>query len=146
VLGNATINPAVMPLPAISRVPCRDTWWGFVPQWLTGTQRTLMIRTVLTRALEVGLPVPPVLWVGVVPAAPPGALAPPGLAVAATAGAPPRTADARTADMRTFAARAPRAGARSGEAVVAGMGLNRWGEPALVIQLHRSRRERGYRQ
>ena len=37
-LGKAIVSPAASPCPAISRVPCRETWCGLVLQWLTGTQ------------------------------------------------------------------------------------------------------------
>jgi hypothetical protein len=82
-LGKATVSPAAIPLPAISSVPRSDTWCGFVPQWLTGTQCTLVMRTLLTCELAVGL-LPPLARVSVIPP-PAGAVAPPGLAAAAIA-------------------------------------------------------------
>ena len=121
--GKAIASPAAMPLPVISRLPWRETWCGLALQWLTGTHRTLMIRTLVTCGLEVGLPVPPVLRAGVVPGAPPGALAPPGLAAAARAVGLPGRPSALSENAHSSAPAA---------AVIA---LDRLWAPALVIQL-----------
>ncbi len=51
VRGNAIVDPAAIPLPAISSVPRSDTWCGFVLHLAAGTQLTLVIRTLVTCGL-----------------------------------------------------------------------------------------------
>src|ERR1700760_1076549 len=45
--GNAIVMPESRPLPAISSVPCVDTWCGLPLHFACGTQLTLVIRIVV---------------------------------------------------------------------------------------------------
>jgi hypothetical protein len=47
-LGNATSIPGFSPIPPTSRVPRVETWWGLALHLAAGTQRTLVIRIVVT--------------------------------------------------------------------------------------------------
>ena len=49
--GNATVNPALSPLPVSSSVPCTETWCGFALHLVCGVQVTLVMRTEVTCAL-----------------------------------------------------------------------------------------------
>ena len=51
--GKATTIPALRPRPVSASVPCTDTWWGLVLQWLVGVQAALVMRTEVTCALGV---------------------------------------------------------------------------------------------
>src|SRR5580700_9081595 len=127
-LGKATVIPVASPRPAISRMPWSETWWGLAPQWLTGMQRTLVIRTVVTCELEFGL-LAAGLFAGVPP--PPGALAPPGLVVAARAALLPGAPGVRALAPSIWMPRAstPRASTRNGK-TAATVDLDRLGAPA----------------
>lgn len=88
--GNATIIPRRKPLPLTSISPRTDTWWGFVEQWIAGTQAMLEIVTFVECAVGPAgrefVELPPVDLVegdldGAPPAGappPPGATVPPG--------------------------------------------------------------------
>jgi hypothetical protein len=83
--GKATTNPLFNPTPASSSVPRVDTWRGFVPHLDTGTHRTLVMRTLRTCGLALGVPIgapPPEALLG----APPGGAVPPELAAMASRG------------------------------------------------------------
>jgi hypothetical protein len=100
--GNAIVIPEVRPLPAISSVPCVDTWCGLPLHLGCGTQLTLVMRIVVTWGLvavfvfvEAGAEL---LGAGVVPGAaavvvapePPVEATPPALAAAVLEAVPTR--------------------------------------------------------
>src|ERR1700677_2521513 len=86
--GNATTIPTFSPTPLSSSVPWVETWWGLPLQWAAGMQLTLVMRIVVTWALEV--PVTAVRDAGVL-GAPVGAV-PPELTAPAGAAALPASA------------------------------------------------------
>ncbi len=102
--GNAIVMPEIRPLPAISNVPCVETWCGLPLHLGCGTQLTLVMRIVVTcglvavfvfaaagaELLGAGV-VPGAAEVGVDPA-PPVELTPPALVAAALTAVPVRLA------------------------------------------------------
>ena len=100
--GNAIVMPESSPLPAISSVPCVDTWCGLPLHFACGTQLTLVMRTLVTCGLVAVFVLAAagaeVLGAGVVPGtdavvvapAPPVEVTPPALVAAAFEADPAR--------------------------------------------------------
>src|ERR1700689_383529 len=85
-LGKPTTIPGASPTPPSSSVPCVETWWELPLQCATGTQLTLVIRTLVTwgeAAFPVAVVEPVPVAAGEAPPLPAGAPAPP------ASGAPP---------------------------------------------------------
>src|SRR5450432_2543280 len=54
VRGKATTVPDRRPMPAISSVPCVETWWGLALHLLAGVQLTDVMRALVACALAPG--------------------------------------------------------------------------------------------